>query len=807
MSDRIDISFTLNGQPVTASIAPKAPALGVLREDLGCTTLKAGCSPQGVCGSCAALVGGKSRLTCTLPAKTLAGKEVLTQAGLDPAQAELIGRAFAASGLARAGYEVPGLVMALVGLRAESSDEPLSAEAVRKALGMHVSRSFGYEGVVEAFLLADRALRGEEELPTASHTLVQAALGRRPSAGDLARPGMLHAAVVLANTGNGVLAGLDTAAAQADGVQILTAADLPGPTGLGPCVADGPVLLPVGGHLASAAPVALVLAESAESARAAAAKVVVQGTEGPAPEGEHRRLRVAEGESADGAAALAACAHRVRRSLSVAAADPLAVEPDAALAVPLAEGRFRVYATGLDLFRELEQLCAVSGLDPDLLELEHLPAGGAFGARLEPRVAALALLGAQKSGRPVRLALEMEEATRLHAIKPALRLELELGADASGRLKALVGRVELHGGASTGAAPLLLDALARQARLAYTIPDLHLDLVALRGPGSPAAAVPGALVAEWAVGLEGAIDALAAALGRDGLELRRDNLAAFEGIDTTDFLARLEAELRATRARGGSVGLALGAQRPGLPGDSALAIVQVQSPGHLVAFTGFSEHGQGFEAEAAELVAGLCGLPVDNVEVRTSTAAEVPCGPTLADRDRLQGLPALRLAAEALLAADDSLDGLVGRSFLGEAAIDAPAGLSAVIARIGEDEGLAEVIALVATGPDGLDEPTRGWLQSAVQLGLETAITAEREALPTGLAEARWTKLGLLKAKALPPIQILAVPQAEPPPLFDALLTAVPAAVLAALGGGVTALPAKDNGVARRMGVRPPRPS
>lgn len=84
MSERIEIAFTLNSQPVTASIAPKAAALGLLREELGCSTLKAGCSPQGVCGSCAALVGGKPRLTCTLPAKTLAGKEVITQAGLDP---------------------------------------------------------------------------------------------------------------------------------------------------------------------------------------------------------------------------------------------------------------------------------------------------------------------------------------------------------------------------------------------------------------------------------------------------------------------------------------------------------------------------------------------------------------------------------------------------------------------------------------------------------------------------------------------------------------------------------------------------
>ena len=82
MSEQIEISFVLNGQSQTVVAEPSRSVMDVFRQELGITSIKPGCSPQGICGCCAALVNGKPRLTCTLKMKNIEGKEVLTHDGL-----------------------------------------------------------------------------------------------------------------------------------------------------------------------------------------------------------------------------------------------------------------------------------------------------------------------------------------------------------------------------------------------------------------------------------------------------------------------------------------------------------------------------------------------------------------------------------------------------------------------------------------------------------------------------------------------------------------------------------------------------
>ena len=833
-ADTIELSFTLNGAPVAVTVPAKGTALPVLRDQLGCATVKAGCSPQGVCGSCAAIVGGKERLTCTLPAKALAGKEVLTQQGLPAVQAELVARAFSAAGLAQAGYEVPGMVMAFFALRGEAQGQPLDAEAVRKGLQLHVCRTLGYEAVVAAFLLADRVLSGQADLPAVPAHLVAAALGRRPSLDDLHRPGMLHAALVMAPQARCRIDAIDVAAALAlPGVQlVLTAADLPAALTLGCCIADSPVLVGPGQSTTGCADaVAIVLADSAPAARQAAEAVAVASTAEPAQlDLNHAagqtdrvlyRVRVHRG---DAPAALAAAAHQARIHTETRGADPLFVEPEAALAVPLSGGRFRVYSAGQDLFRDLEQLCALTGLDPDQIEVEHLPAGGAFGARLDLLVAGHALLAAQRTGRPVKLALTMEEGSRMHAGRHPTWVQVKLGCDADGRLVALHGTVLLDTGGHTGAGPVVVDAIARNAALSYDIEHLDLDILLVRTDNPPAGASPGLGVPEYNFAVEGALDQLAAAAGLDPVALRTRNLLRPGQVTAAGWTVpdswnpgpvweALGPEVERLRAAGQHVGVAFGAFQAGVPGDMATAEAVVVGPGHVILYSGMSEAGQGFDTRAILAAAHATGLPMDVFELRTSTARDVPGGPTLAGRDLRLGLPAVREAAHSLRQALDQAGGdlsaLVGRSFAGEASADPVVGFTAQAAAIGPDGGLSEVVLAVATGD--LDEGAHsvGLLAGAVELGLEAAITAEREVDAAGMPETRWTKLGLLKARHVPPLTLHALRGGPALPVLDTVAVATPAAVAAALlvatGQRPTVLPAKDNGVARKMGVRPPK--
>ena len=93
-SNTIQVDFTLNGESVSQVASVDRNALDVLREDLEVRSVKPGCSPQGICGCCAALVDGKVRLMCTLPFKNLEGKEVTTLEGFAEEDRAILAESF-----------------------------------------------------------------------------------------------------------------------------------------------------------------------------------------------------------------------------------------------------------------------------------------------------------------------------------------------------------------------------------------------------------------------------------------------------------------------------------------------------------------------------------------------------------------------------------------------------------------------------------------------------------------------------------------------------------------------------------------
>ena len=67
------VEFTLNGTPVRVEPRADESLLETLRERCGIRSLKDGCSPQGQCGCCLALVDGHAKVTCAMPAASAAG--------------------------------------------------------------------------------------------------------------------------------------------------------------------------------------------------------------------------------------------------------------------------------------------------------------------------------------------------------------------------------------------------------------------------------------------------------------------------------------------------------------------------------------------------------------------------------------------------------------------------------------------------------------------------------------------------------------------------------------------------------------
>ena len=69
--------FICNGTPVTIE-GDHPHLLSALRDELGLTSAKDGCSPSGQCGCCTVLIDGKARVSCQTGLDKVAGKEIVT---------------------------------------------------------------------------------------------------------------------------------------------------------------------------------------------------------------------------------------------------------------------------------------------------------------------------------------------------------------------------------------------------------------------------------------------------------------------------------------------------------------------------------------------------------------------------------------------------------------------------------------------------------------------------------------------------------------------------------------------------------
>ena len=147
------ITFRVNGEDRAVETPPARPVLDVLREDLGLTGTKEGCS-VGVCGACSVLVDGRLMSACLLPVGAVAGREVTTVEGLTGEDGRLspVQQAFLECGGFQCGICTPGQVVAATALLRECPHpEP---EQVTDWMMGNICRCTGYYSIVNAVLQA-----------------------------------------------------------------------------------------------------------------------------------------------------------------------------------------------------------------------------------------------------------------------------------------------------------------------------------------------------------------------------------------------------------------------------------------------------------------------------------------------------------------------------------------------------------------------------------------------------------------------------------------------------------------------------
>lgn len=153
------IQCTVNGEEHDVLADPRDTLLDLLRDRLGLTGTKEGCS-NGNCGTCTVLVDGLPVNACLMLAVETPGHEIVTIEGLSEGSAlDPIQQSLVEHGGTQCGFCTPGIVMSAKALL-DANPRPTEAE-IRHAIAGNLCRCTGYDKIVTAIAAVAAATAGE----------------------------------------------------------------------------------------------------------------------------------------------------------------------------------------------------------------------------------------------------------------------------------------------------------------------------------------------------------------------------------------------------------------------------------------------------------------------------------------------------------------------------------------------------------------------------------------------------------------------------------------------------------------------
>jgi aerobic carbon-monoxide dehydrogenase small subunit len=142
------LTMTVNGNEIDVAVTPNTTLLEVLRDDLGFTGVKEGCS-EGVCGACTVLMNGAPIRSCLTLALEAEGAFVTTIEGLAArGQLHSVQQAFIDQGAVQCGFCTPGMILSSKSLL-DRSPHPTDEE-IKTALAGNFCRCTGYKKILDA---------------------------------------------------------------------------------------------------------------------------------------------------------------------------------------------------------------------------------------------------------------------------------------------------------------------------------------------------------------------------------------------------------------------------------------------------------------------------------------------------------------------------------------------------------------------------------------------------------------------------------------------------------------------------------
>ena len=187
-------------------------------------------------------------------------------------------------------------------------------------------------------------------------------------------------------------------------------------------------------------------------------------------------------------------------------------------------GRLVIRSSTQVPFLTRDELCHVFGLEREDVRVTANRIGGGFGGKQEIFTEDLVTLAVLRTGRPVAYEFSRTEQFQRASVRHPMRISVELGADAEGRLTAMkVDLLSDTGAYGNHAIGVMFHSLAESTTI-YRVPAKRLDAEAVYTNNVPSGAFRGYGLGQVILGVESAMDLLAERLGIDPFELRRINM-------------------------------------------------------------------------------------------------------------------------------------------------------------------------------------------------------------------------------------------------------------------------------------------
>jgi CO/xanthine dehydrogenase Mo-binding subunit/aerobic-type carbon monoxide dehydrogenase small subunit (CoxS/CutS family) len=694
-----DLTFTLNGNPVTARVRPVERLSRVLREDCGARDVKVGCD-AGDCGACTVLVDGAPVCACLTPAGRVEGCRVETQSGLaasDPVARQLA-EAFLAHGAAQCGICTPGMMVAATALL-RATPTPDEAQ-VTDALGGVLCRCTGYRKIIDAVVAAGRPVPPAAPVSggvgTALPRLDGAAKvdGREAFGDDIAPAGTLELRVIrspFARAGF-TLGDLDGFVAAHPGiVAVLTARDVPGRNAFGviPGFEDQPVFAETEALFRGDAVAAVVGTPEAMATfdpdrfpvtwdeRPAALTPGAAKADGAALLHADRAGNVMTGGRVcrgDAEAALSRADVVVEGHFRSGFVEHAYIEPEAGYAVARG-GRVEVHACTQAPVMDQEALAKILGLPLDRVRIVPTAVGGGFGSKLDLSMQPFLAIAALKTGQPVRITYSRGESMASTTKRHPSDIRLRIGATKAGHVCGFDFFGTFNTGAYASWGPTVANRVPVHASGPYRVADYRAISEGIYTNNPPAGAFRGFGVPQSAIAQEVLFDELAERLGLDPLDFRLRN-ALENGTPTVcgqifaqgvgigaclralrpawdrerAAVARFNAESPILKRGVGIAAGWYGCGNTSLPNPSTIK-AGIRADGCIVLHQGAMDIGQGANTVIAQIFAEALGVPVGALHlVGPDTDVTPDAGKTSASRQTFVSGNAARLSGLALRA-------------------------------------------------------------------------------------------------------------------------------------------------------------